>query len=113
SFNLDAFTSYGHEQGDNAPISEAAAFAYTTALNHFLERDSGHRIQIGDTSTVFWADAGDPMAAEQAEDIFAGLLGLDEEKIANRSIKDTLEKIRMGRASTDIVGALPTGVRFY
>ncbi|MDE3027788.1 MAG: type I-C CRISPR-associated protein Cas8c/Csd1, partial [Paracoccaceae bacterium] len=33
SFNLDAFTSYGHEQGDNAPVSEAAAFAYTTALN--------------------------------------------------------------------------------
>jgi len=24
SFNLDAFTSYGHEQGDNAPVSEAA-----------------------------------------------------------------------------------------
>src|SRR4051794_31024059 len=23
SFNLDAFSSYGHEQGDNAPISEA------------------------------------------------------------------------------------------
>ncbi|WP_280954210.1 type I-C CRISPR-associated protein Cas8c/Csd1 [Kumtagia ephedrae] len=55
SFNLDAFTSYGHEQGDNAPISEAAAFAYTTALNRFLERGSRHRIQIGDASTVFWA----------------------------------------------------------
>ena len=51
SFNLDAFTSYGHEQGDNAPVSEAAAFAYTTALNRFLEKDSGHRIQIGDAST--------------------------------------------------------------
>jgi CRISPR-associated protein Csd1 len=41
SFNLDAFTSYGHEQGQNAPVSEAAAFAYTTALNRFLKRDSG------------------------------------------------------------------------
>jgi CRISPR-associated protein Csd1 len=30
-FNLDAFTSYGHDQGDNAPVSEAATFAYTTA----------------------------------------------------------------------------------
>lgn len=28
SFNLDAFTSYGHEQGDNAPVSDQAAFAY-------------------------------------------------------------------------------------
>ena len=32
-FNNDAFTSHGHEQGANAPVSEAAAFAYTTALN--------------------------------------------------------------------------------
>ena len=53
----NAFTSYGHEQGDNAPVSEAAAFKYTTALNAFLGQDSKNRIQIGDASTVFWADA--------------------------------------------------------
>ena len=35
SFNDNAYESYGHEQGDNAPISEAAAFKYTTALNAF------------------------------------------------------------------------------
>ena len=113
SFNLDAFTSYGHEQGDNAPVSEAAAFAYTTALNHFLERDSGHRIQIGDASTVFWADAGDPKSAEDAEDIFATLMGVGDEKIANRGVKDTLDKIRAGRAAVDVVSELPRGVRFY
>src|SRR5208283_3619541 len=64
SFNLDAFTSYGHEQGENAPVSEETAFAYTTALNHFLENGSGHRIQIGDTTTIYWADASDSKAAE-------------------------------------------------
>src|SRR5690606_5231663 len=31
-------------------------FAYTTALNHLLARDSRQRIQIGDASTVFWAE---------------------------------------------------------
>ena len=36
SFNLDAFTSHGKEQGANAPVSEAAAFAYATALNGLL-----------------------------------------------------------------------------
>ena len=30
SFNLDAFESFGRRQGNNAPISEQAAFAYTT-----------------------------------------------------------------------------------
>lgn len=55
SFNLDAFNSYGKTQGTNAPVSEAAAFAYTTALNHLLDRDSRQRVQVGDASTVFWA----------------------------------------------------------
>ena len=36
SFNAPAFCSYGHEQGDNAPVSKYAAFAYTTALNRLL-----------------------------------------------------------------------------
>lgn len=113
SFNLDAFTSYGHEQGDNAPVSETAAFAYTTALNRFLERDSNHRIQIGDASTVFWADAGDPAAAADSESFFAGLVGIADEKIASRRVGDALEKVRAGRATADIVPDLPANVRFH
>jgi len=56
SFNLDAFNSYGKSQGANAPMGKAAVFAYTTALNHLLARDSRQRIQVGDTSVVFWAE---------------------------------------------------------
>ncbi|QAU35120.1 type I-C CRISPR-associated protein Cas8c/Csd1 [Janthinobacterium sp. 17J80-10] len=55
SFNLDAFNSYGKVQGANAPLGKPAVFAYTTALNHLLARDSRQRIQVGDASTVFWA----------------------------------------------------------
>jgi len=58
SFNARAFESYGktERQGENAPVSQAAAFAYTTALNHLLRKGSNQRIQVGDASTVFWAD---------------------------------------------------------
>ena len=56
SFNLDAFNSYGKTQGANAPLGKPAVFAYTTALNHLLARDSRQRIQVGDASTVFWAE---------------------------------------------------------
>ncbi len=56
SFNLEAFNSYGKNQGMNAPVGRSAAFAYTTALNHLLSRDSGKRVQVGDASTVFWAE---------------------------------------------------------
>ncbi|HMW23819.1 MAG TPA: type I-C CRISPR-associated protein Cas8c/Csd1 [Burkholderiaceae bacterium] len=57
SFNLDAFRSFGKEQGANAPVSPAAAFAYTTALNHLLAKGSPQRMQVGDASTVFWAQS--------------------------------------------------------
>lgn len=56
SFNLDAFRSYGKEKGENAPIGKPAAFAYTTSLNHLLAKGSRQRVQVGDTSTVFWAE---------------------------------------------------------
>lgn len=56
SFNLDAFNSYGKIQGANAPIGKRAAFGYTTALNHLLRKDSTQRLQVGDASTVFWAE---------------------------------------------------------
>jgi len=55
SFNLDAFNSFGKAQGANAPVGKQAAFAYSTALNHLLGRDSRQRIQVGDASTVFWS----------------------------------------------------------
>lgn len=55
SFNARAFESYGKRErnGENAPVSLRASFAYTTALNHLLA--STQRMQVGDTSTVFWA----------------------------------------------------------
>lgn len=70
SFNLSAFNSRGKEQGTNAPIGKQAAFAYTTALNHLLAKDSRQRIQVGDASTVFWTDKPSPLE-DHFVDIFA------------------------------------------
>ncbi len=56
-FNLDAFESRGHEQSYNAPVGIASAFKYATALNKLLERGGGHRVQVGDATCIFWADA--------------------------------------------------------
>jgi CRISPR-associated protein Csd1 len=112
SFNLDAFTSYGHEQGDNAPVSEAAVFAYTTALNRYLERDSGHRLQIGDASVVFWADATDGNAAlaEEAEEMFLSFI---DEKAEAGKVGEKLKAIRNGAPLTTIEPRLQDGVRFH
>lgn len=113
SFNLDAFSSYGHEQGDNAQVSEVSAFKYTTALNRFLTKDSGHRIQIGDASTVFWADSTDQEVAGEAESIFSQLLDpatLDAD--ATNRIAEKLTRIRNGMPLSEIEPKLD-GVRFH
>jgi CRISPR-associated protein Csd1 len=113
SFNLDAFTSYGNKQGENAPVSEAAAFAYTTALNHFLNRRSAQRIQIGDASTVFWAD-GPIVTAKEAEGVFAALLGANvDETVEARKVAAILKAVRDGRSAADFKSEFPQGVRFF
>jgi CRISPR-associated protein Csd1 len=71
SFNCDAFASFNKEQGGNAPVSQAAAFAYTTALNHLLAKNSRQRMQVGDASTVFWAQKSDPEIEEGFPMFFA------------------------------------------
>ncbi|CAM3358341.1 CRISPR-associated protein, Csd1 family [Paracoccus aminovorans] len=121
SFNDNAYESYGHEQGDNAPVSEAAAFAYTTVLNRFLDKDSGHRIQIGDASTVFWADCSDMKLAAEAEVFFAALLDsvseeklvAEDERLETAKIHSRLDSIRNGQRLSQVAPELAEGVRFH
>jgi CRISPR-associated protein Csd1 len=75
SFNLSAFTSFAKSQNFNAPVSKEAAFAYTTALNHLLSKDSAQRMQVGDASTVFWATKEHAL-----EDNFAAIWGSGEQQ---------------------------------
>ena len=115
SFNLGASSSYGKAQGENAPVSHRAAFAYTTALNHMLRPDSGRSVLIGDTATVFWAEtAGDEAEAERAESLFSMILEpsvTDDTETAELSKK--LESIAQGRPLSDIDPKLNENSRFY
>lgn len=63
SFNERAYESYGKEKGQglNAPVSESAAFAYTTSLNYLLSVESKHqKLQLGDATVVYWAESENP-----------------------------------------------------
>jgi CRISPR-associated protein Csd1 len=115
SFNLDAFNSYGHAQGENAPVSEYAAFAYTTVLNRFLDGDSGHRIQIGDAATVFWAEAADGEAAAAAESAFAWMIDprtAGDGRIEAGKVGEVLRRLRDGLPADQAIADL-AGVRFH
>ena len=116
SFDKDAFKSFGKERGANAPISEPAAFAYTASLNSLLERDSGQRIQIGDTTTVFWAEsAGGGAQAVQAESLFSLIANppppTDSEESAK--ISDKLTAIAEGRPLAELEPDLDKNTRFF
>jgi CRISPR-associated protein Csd1 len=113
AFNQESFESYEHEQGDNAPISEAAAFRYTTALNMFLAKGSRNRIQIGDASTVFWADAPDTAIAGKAENAFVAMFEEINEDIETQKVGDILEGIRKGQPLEEVAPDLSHGVRFH
>lgn len=118
SFNLDAFTSYGKNQGDNAPISEQAAFAYTSALNYLLRRgeDNRQRLQIGDTTVVFWAEAEDGNAdtARKAEGFLAAALNPPPEDGAEvEEIRRVLGGIADGRPLEELDPDLAPSTRMY
>lgn len=62
------YDSYGKEQGENAPIGDYAEFAYSTALNHLLAKDSRNKFIIGSKTFVFWVATarGDENIFDQA-----------------------------------------------
>ena len=100
SFNANAYESYGKAQSYNAPVSEAAAFRYGTALNSLLTgpKSQKHRIRIGDTTTVFWTEK--PSIVEDCfADIFSGGYQATEEvqdETKRGQLQRVLEAIRSG-----------------
>ena len=120
SFNARAFESYGKTelQGENAPVSRAAAFAYTTALNHLLRKDSTQRIQVGDASTVFWAEKQDAF-----ENIFGEIFkdNPDENTRAVHALLDAVNSGKLAGPEGDtrfhVLGLAPNAarisIRFY
>ncbi|MDD3313216.1 type I-C CRISPR-associated protein Cas8c/Csd1 [Pseudodesulfovibrio sp.] len=82
SFNFDAAKSFGKEQNLNAPISERAAFAYATALNHLLAPESPRKLRVGETTVLFWTDA--PGQAEPLFNLAMGGKPAEDEDQARR-----------------------------
>jgi CRISPR-associated protein Csd1 len=58
SANATAFESYGLSGNSNSPVSEYAAFAYTSALNHLIA-DFDRRMSLGGDTIVCWAENGE------------------------------------------------------
>lgn len=112
SFNAESYESYGKTQGENAPVSERAAFKYTTALNYLLNRDNRHCLSVGDASIVFWAEAADRSQSQKAEQLFMQAVNPGDDSEAVR-LMPLIEKISQGYPLQEVVPDIEPDTRFY
>jgi CRISPR-associated protein Csd1 len=128
SFNHDSFTSYGKIQGANAPVSEAAAFAYATALNGLLASSRTNakgrpiypnRVMLGETTVPFWAEHGDAegiaraMFGDEEEAVgFGDALPVDE-RTETTKLSDVLHKMQDGIPLRDAAPEMDPESRVY
>lgn len=100
------FDSYGKEQSFNAPVSTRASFAYSTALNYLLAKQSKQKLLVGDATAVFWAEK-----KHKFESIFADLFG---EQPKGDQIQDAKALIAAFRAPRiGVKPELDPQTRFY
>lgn len=121
SFQVSSgYDSYGKTKGENAPISDAAEFAYTTALNHLLAPNSRNKFMVGSRTFLFWASK-DNDAGKRAEDCIFNMFGFSEkEDDPNRNIEkvrkvfESIYKNELKTTSEDefyILGLAPNAAR--
>jgi CRISPR-associated protein Csd1 len=116
SFNAVAFCSFGKTQGNNAPIGKRASFAYTTALNTLLGKDSKQKIQVGDATTVFWSEKKDALE-ETFGDFWSDPPKDDPDRLTN-AVASLFKSVETGAFSTDsdntkfyVLGLSPNAAR--
>jgi CRISPR-associated protein Csd1 len=128
SFNLDSFTSYGKIQGANAPVSEATAFAYATALNALLiasRTDAKgrpvypNRVMLGGITVLFWAEhdvaeklVGAMLGNQDDEDMSGDDLPVDEQTEAPK-LRDMLNKMQDGQPFQEAAPDMDRASRVY
>lgn len=115
------YDSYGKTKCGNAPISEDAEFAYTTALNTMLQPNSRNKFLVGNRTFLFWASSRNG-ASIQAEGSLFAMLGVADETKDNPNAnimkaRRVFESIYSGELKTGlddrfyILGLAPNSAR--
>lgn len=97
------YDSYGKEKGFNAPISEEAEFAYSTALKHLLRNDSHNKFSIGNRTFLFWSSSESEAAKATEESIFSFFGRTEDNDDPNKRIelvRQTFMSIYNGKLSS-------------
>jgi len=119
-FNDPAYESYGLSQSFNAPVGEAVAFRYVTALSALLDgpNKGRHRILLGDMTVAFWTDRPSIMEsfftqfATGGDQTLEAAEGAQDEGLRAR-LESILEGIRTGRADPDGLDVDPDATDYH
>lgn len=116
--NDDSFESYGKKQANNSPVGKTSMFKYTAALNWLLSHKK-YKVQIGEATTVFWAEMREEDYADCAQELFAPSFeepkkeeGMIENVEARQLVHDVLKKVRRG-AKLENNGTICYDAGFY
>lgn len=112
----NAYDSYGKTKAYNAPVCEEAVFKYTTALNYLLSSPS--HMQIGDATTIFWAESPKTIYADLASLLLSPPADTDSSEITRDKnvehiIHDVLRCVNEGRKISDVTDEINDETRFY
>lgn len=121
SFQVNSgYDSYGKSKGYNAPISEEAEFAYTTALNHLLRSESHNKFLVGTRTYLYWASSNSEASHAAEESLFALFGHVEKEDDPNSRldlVRKTFLSIFNGELQPDkddkffILGLAPNSAR--
>jgi len=106
SFNENAYESYNRSQGQNSPVSQRAAFAYTTALNFLLsDANPNRKIFLGDATVVYWAES----ANRAYETAFISIFDPTFEEERDTADEDTRKQVErtVGKVVDEVRRARP------
>jgi CRISPR-associated protein Csd1 len=121
SFNANAYESYGKENGYIAPVSKRVASAYTIILNHMLSNPK-QKIQVGDATTVFWAESPKGIYMDLAAELLNPAVTQDDTENKNiykrepkieALVKDILVKAKSGTKIDFRAEEIDPQVKFY
>ncbi len=122
SFQVNSgYDSYGKAKCENAPITKDAEFAYTTALNTMLGKDSRNKFRVGTRTFLFWGSSQSD-ASKQAEESLFEMLGCsdmdaDDPNAKIEQARKVFKSIYSGVLKTDlddrfyILGLAPNSAR--
>ncbi|KDR96751.1 CRISPR-associated protein, Csd1 family [Peptoclostridium litorale DSM 5388] len=121
SFNELSYESYGKKQSYNSPIGKYSAFAYTAMLNHMLSSNK-QKIQVGDATTVFWAESPEEIYRDLAAELFnpfaekSAKKGNSEYRRSEKTevlVKDVISRAKAGMKIGDVDSDIDPKTKFY